>query len=889
MIGSRLGPYEITAKLGAGGMGEVFKARDARLGRTVAIKVLPRDVAADPDRRARFEREARAIAALQHPHICTLLDLGNDQGVEFLVMEFLDGESLGDRLKRGPLRLEQTLDFGAQIADALARAHQQGITHRDLKPANVMLTRSGVKLLDFGLAKIGGSSPFGHADLATAETHAAPDPTLTESGMLLGTLQYMAPEQVEGHLADARSDIFALGALLYEMTTGRRAFPGSSPAAVLAAVLSSEPRPLAELAPGTPKELERIVSVCLAKSPEQRWQSAHDVRLQLAAVPTTGETARRSPPSAKPKRVLWIGGALVLALAALFAGTRLGGHPRAERPIRFAVTPPPGQTFVSRFDALTLALSPDGSALAFIVDAPSTSRVSQRGRSSPSLWIRTLSDLEPHRVTGSEGAESLFWSPDGRSIGFFTANQLKRVVVDGGSPTPICDIPPGSRHAATWGKDAIVFASSFVGEIYKVSPDGGGKPEVIVRPDPSHDEARAMWPWFLPDGRRFLFVASLKDGSGLLKLGSLDGSSRVLSPVASRVEYFDPGYLVFAHEGALIAQRFDPTSGQRRGPLLPLAPTVHYFYTSKWAGFSVSRDGSLAHVPLGPVTHLAWFDRSGRALSEIRSQEVGNTLNVAISPDGKAALFDRTRPDLGTFDVWTLDLERQLETRLTSDPTTEFEPLWLPDGRHVIYSVAKEYLPRLVLRDLASGNEQPLLPGGRFQEAMGVTPDGQRLLLAQTDASGTFGLWIMPLSGERTPQPLNVSERDAEVARLSPDGKLIAFISSESDQLEAYLAPLETPRQRLRLSTDGATSLAWSRDGKELLFTSRDRRLMRVAIRSTRPLEVGAAETLFSVPGLGWTTFDVAADGRLLAAVQDSSDTYGPVSVAVQRPLPNEP
>src|SRR6266545_2894377 len=463
--GSRLGPYEVLSPIGAGGMGEVYRARDTRLERTVAIKVLPPRLSESPEVRQRFEREAKTISQLSHPHICALYDVGNQDGVEYLVMELLEGETLAERLARGLLPLDQTLRFGAQIASALEAAHRKGIIHRDLKPSNAMVTKSGIKLLDFGLAKV--LVPVPTMESLTSAPTAAKD--VTHPGMILGTVPYMAPEQLQGRESDARGDIFALGAVLYEMATGRKAFGGSSPVSIMSAILTSEPPVVSSVQPMSPPSLDRLVKTCLAKDPEDRWQTARDIELQLAAIAVAAiATLRKAPPATSPT------------------------------PIRFTVAPPPNGVFSYSLEGAFLAVSPDGSQLAYIASEPGGDR---------RIYLRPFSSLEARPILGTEGAASLFWSPDGRTIGFFAETALKRVEVSGGSPVSICNVAPGIGFSGTWGQGGdIVFASVLGDAIYRV-PAAGGAPIVLLRPDRSR-EARLNWPWFLADGKRFLYLSA---------------------------------------------------------------------------------------------------------------------------------------------------------------------------------------------------------------------------------------------------------------------------------------------------------------------------------------------------------------------------------------------
>jgi serine/threonine protein kinase/Tol biopolymer transport system component len=881
--GARLGPYEILSPIGAGGMGEVYRARDTRLGRAVALKLLPKELARDAVREARFEREARSASALSHANVVAVYDVGREGESLYLVTELVEGGNLRDLLDRGPVPVKRALELAAQIAAGLAAAHEQGIVHRDLKPENILLTKAGeAKIADFGLAKLAGPDTDADSRLPTS------DGLKTSEGMIMGTVAYMSPEQASGRSVDFRSDQFSFGSVLYELLTERSPFRRASAPETLAAILRDEPEPLERVNPSVPAHVSWILERCLAREPEQRYASTRDLARELALVREhlsdlseqpvlSAETSgRRDRRSRLPRAVAIIAIVAAAGMAALWWIGRQSHEPRSV--VRFSVPPPAAGDFFSAFDTVSLALSPDGSRLAFIAGPPEATRgIVTGGPESREIWIRSLSALEPQPVAGTEGATSLFWSPDGKSIGFFTKRQLKRIGIGGGSAIPLCGLPGGTEMAGTWGDGQIVFASTFQGVIYRISADGGTAVP-IVRPEAG--ETRAMWPWFLPDGKSFLYVAGRRDGDGELKIAPAGGAIRDLGRFSSRVEYADPGFLVFAKEGALYAQRFDVTSARLSGPMIPLAPKVHEFYTSKWAAFATSRGGTLAYSPAANNSRLTWFDRSGRKLGEIGAADAGDTISLEISADGRQALFDRTRLDLGTYDVWRVDLERGIETRVTSDPNTEVDPIWLPGGRQIIYSAVHEYLPQLVRRNLAGGPETPLLPPGTFQEARSVTPDGKQLLFTQTGQGGTFGLWSLPLAGG-APTPIIVSGADQAIARLSPDGKWIAFISNDSGNWEAYVAPFQPNPEKVRLSNAGALSLAWSRDGRNVFFTSPDHRLFAVDVRTAPSLQVGDPRPLFSLPGEGWTDFDVAPDGRFLAAVRHMSDIASPLSVVV--------
>jgi Tol biopolymer transport system component len=885
LAGTRLGPYEILTPLGAGGMGEVYKARDTRLDRSVAIKVLPPHRSSSPEARQRFEQEARTVSRLSHPHICALFDVGRQGEDDFLVMELLEGETLQDRLRRGPLPLDQALRCGVEIARALHAAHRQAIVHRDLKPGNVMLTRSGVKLLDFGLAKaitplVGGSDGD---DLETAQ--AAPD--LTREGTLLGTLPYMAPEQIEGRAADARTDIFALGAVLYEMATGRKAFAESTQAALAAAILTGEPKAMSSLLPATPPALDRLVRTCLAKDPDARWQTAHDVGLQLAAIAEDGSLAPAAvaarPASRLRRLVPWALTALAVAVA-LGAVLRPRFSPVAlPRTIRFSVAPPPGQTFLESVETVPLSLSPDGSQLAFVARDPA---------GVTRLWLRPLSAMEARPLDGTEGALSSLWSPDGRSLAFFAAGKLKRLDLPGGPALPLCDVRPGVGFQGAWGRDGqILFASAEGEAIYRVST-AGGEPVVAVKVDPSRGDARINWPTFLPDGQRFFYVARRRDGGGQLMLGQAGQPSRAVMPVVSSVEYVDPGYLVFVREGTLLGQRLDLASGRVVGEPFSIAEPVRYFLSSAWAAFTASPNGVLAYESSDDRSRLAWIDKSGRELGSV-GVAAGNN-RVRISPDGRKVLFDRAQPGVGSPDLWTAELGRGTETRLTFDRQAELAGVWTPDGGAVVFSAGSGGPPHLFRKDFATGVEEELLPSGPLQFVQDLSPDGKTVVFQQRTERGDSDLFALPLTGERKPSPILRSPFDEWDAAFSPDGRLLAFVSNASGRPELYLTPFPGAGARLRVSTGGLRaipsrpgslrSVVWSRDGREIFYVSADRELVAVPVRNRGTLEVGTPVTLFAVKGHAWISFDVSADGRFLAVVPEVVATEQPLTVVLNWP-----
>ncbi len=629
--GTRLGPYEIGAPLGAGGMGEVYRARDTRLEREVAIKVLPAQLSASPEMRQRFEREAKAISQLSHPHICALYDVGSQDGVEYLVMELLDGETLAARLARGPVPSEQLLRWGVEIADALDRAHRQGIVHRDLKPGNVMLTKSGVKLLDFGLARVlAPAAPS--SGLSVLQTMAG-GPSLTSAGTILGTFQYMAPEQLEGRETDGRSDIFALGAVLYEMATGRKAFEGQSQASLIAAILTAEPPSVSAIQPMTPVALDRVVRSCLAKDPEERWQSAHDIASELkwiaqssqAGVAVTAPVSRRNR-----ERLAWIVAAAAVGTAMAMALFWRPGAVRS-RPVRLSLASPAKAPF-QFFDHAKI--SPDGRTVAFIAHS---------GGGKTSIWARPLSSLSATALAGTEGVGDLFWSPGSTSIGFFADGKLKRVEASGGPPQVLADAD--SPIGGSWNRDGIiVFAPRQYAPLYRVAATGGPI-AAVTKLGPREDTH--YWPYFLPDGRHFVFLAdasSTPDHS--IRIGSLDStdSVKLLAPAVTNLGFAPPHWLLFVRGGTLVAQHLELKGRKLVGEPIPLGEQIAPMDRNHGFDFSTSATGVLLYRSASPETQLVWFDRSGKRLAAVG--EPARYGHFEMSPDERQVAFELRDADL---------------------------------------------------------------------------------------------------------------------------------------------------------------------------------------------------------------------------------------------------
>ena len=714
--GTQLGPYKILAPLGAGGMGEVYRALDTRLDRTVAIKVLPTHLSSDPSLKQRLEREAKAVSKLSHPHICTLHDIGHQDGIDFLVMEYLEGETLEQRILKGPLPPEQTLRYAAQLADALAKAHKLGITHRDLKPANVMLTKSGAKLMDFGLAKESGPAP-----LAAALTEMTMEQAkLTSAGMIVGTFQYMAPEQLEGKEADARTDIFALGEVIFEMATGKPAFSGKSRASLIAAILTTEPPPITQLQPITPVTLERVVQKCLAKDPDERWQSASDLASELKWIASGSSTALPAQTSLKHSRAvpwLWLGAMAVIATASfLVTRTYFAPAPNFPNRARWNIRAPEKNSFHATGDGGGPAvLSPDGQRMVFAA-------MDESGKVH--LWVRALDALNAQPLEGTEDAVYPFWSPDSRSLGFFANKQLRRMDAAGGPVLTLCKVEVA--RGGSWNQDGVILFTPFInGGIYQV-PATGGAPVPVTKIDSSqHDTHR--WPYFLPDGRHFLyFAASHRDISharDAVYVASLDGRENKLLLRAHSNAAYANGYLLYVRESTLMAQPFDLRRLQLTGEAQPVAENVETDPGWWHSVYTVSQNGVLAFAPVSPNSknRLLWFDRSGKPLGSLA--EPGDYRTVRLSPDGQQLAVEISQP---ASDLWVFDLKQNTKSQLTFGSSTNTTPVWSPDGKFVAFSSDRQNGTIDIYKKPSgsSQNEEVLLQSPMDKLVMDWSPDG---------------------------------------------------------------------------------------------------------------------------------------------------------------------
>jgi len=862
--GTRLGPYEVIAPIGAGGMGEVYRARDSRLGRDVAVKVLPSHLSEDPDSKARFEREARAIAALSHPHICAIYDVGSQEGVEYLVMELLEGQTLADRLEKGPLPIDQALQFGAEIAGSLDKAHRQGIVHRDLKPGNVMLTRSGVKLLDFGLARLLASvGRSGRGDLSSLPTEASPVPSLTEKGTIMGTFPYMAPEQLEGRDADARTDIFSFGGVLFEMVTGRRAFSGKSRVSLISSILKDEPPAISSIHATIPPALDHVVRRCLAKDPDDRWQSAADVASELGWIAGAGSgagTAAVVPRGKRGERIARIG-ALVLAavLAASFAIRKRTSPVAFDQPIQFKVPLPDSVSYAGVEPVETMfALSPDGRSLAFLGSTPAGTQI----------FVRPLGKVGSPAIAGTEGAESPFWSPDGKNLAFFAGGKLKRIDLSGGPAITVCEAGNGS--AGTWSPNGtILFSTWGFSErkrgLLRVSASGGPVTEATTL-DAARREHMHAWPTFLPDGTHFLYLVDAGEADAQIRIGELGSSeTRSVARAQSRCEYSATGHLLFAREGSLFAQAFDPVAGVVRGDAFPVASEIQTYGTTGDADFSAASRAPILAFQERIRSRLTWVSRSGKEEGAIRPD--GPLATMRLSRAGDRLAFAQIDPRLGTADIWIQDLRRGTTARATFDPASEWAPVWFPDGSRLIYAsdVGGE-LPDLFWLDPASGKNGLLLHSRGVKVPEDVSPDGRFLLYFEMVSKQPV-IWVLPLGGDKRPFPFLTQPFPEYSPRFSPDGRFVAYVAEESGKPEIYVRPFPGPGQAWQVSRAGGKAPRWSPDGREIFFVT-ENAVMSAAVRNGGP----GFETTVPVPLFGADLlsggdkfdFDVGVDGRFL-------------------------
>jgi len=871
--GTKLGPYEIKEPLGAGGMGEVYRARDTRLGRDVAIKVLPAHLSSNPDLRQRMEREAKAISSLNHPHICTLHDVGSQDGVDFLVMEHLEGETLADRLQRGALPLDEALKIGIQIADALDKAHARGIVHRDLKPANIMLTKNGPKLMDFGLAKpapalssASGASPLTPSTptMSVAALSGSASP-LTQKGTVVGTFQYMAPEVLQGAEADARSDVFSFGCVIYEMVTGRRAFEGKSQFSVLGAILDKEPERISVMRPSSPPRLDETVWRCLAKNPEQRYACMHDVRIQLESLAEAGpkagdETTESSKLTAHTSLLPWMV-AGIAALVALTVGAAYVFQAAKPAPVvRSSILPPAGTSFVTMLPASgPPVLSPDGTQLAF---------TARDDKSKVLLYVRPLASSTAQPLPGTEDAMYPFWSPDSREIGFFVPGKLKKINANGGPPQTLCDSVSG--RGGTWSSQGvIVFSPSTTQALLRVST-AGGTPEPASRLDLSQAENSHRWPSFLPDGKHFLYWSRTSHAGQLpvLYLGELGTLQAKVLMKSETMAVYASGHLLFLRDRTLMAQPFNPARFELSGEPQPMAEHVAVNGSTVRAVFSVSDTGTLIYQA-GETSggwNLVWWDRDGKQVSSIPRSD--RYLGPRISPDGTKMAVEIFAGTQGIGDVWIFDLTRGTSTRLTFGPYSQGTPIWSPDGKTIYYSSGAG-VPYIVAKAAdGSASERIVLESkdtAEFPDSF--SPDGRFLVYERKDTHSETGyhLWALPLFGDGKPFPIVQGPFEERYPAVSPDGKWMAYQSNESGPWEVYVTAFPGGGAKWQVSSVGGASAKWRQDSKEIFYLDPSDNIVAVDVKASgNAVELGTPHALFQAIGIQreYGPYDVSADGK---------------------------
>jgi serine/threonine-protein kinase len=884
--GTRLGPYEILSAIGAGGMGEVYRARDTRLDRIVAIKVLPTHLADRSELRERFEREARTIAGLNHPHICTLFDIGQQDGTDFLVMEYLEGETLAQRLAKGPLPLEQVLQYAVEISDALDKAHRKGVTHRDLKPGNIMLTKSGTKLLDFGLAKLKQEAAPANVSLSDLPTANEP---LTAQGSIVGTIQYMAPEQLEGKEVDARADIFAFGAVVYEMATGKRAFEGKSQASLIAAILERDPPAMSALQPMTPPALDRLVKKCLAKEPEKRWQAASDVCDELKWIAEGGSQVAFSPTHAtkgvrslgRRELILGSGASLLAAAVTGIAAWRL--KPSPSQPVtRTVITLPPGQQLAGLENGPALALSPNGTLLAYVA----------RQGGMQQLYLRTMDSLEARPIPGTEGAIEPFFSPDGQWLGFFAGGKLRKVSVSGGAALTLSDAV--NSAGASWGSQGMIaFAPAADLSPLQQVPETGGAPEALTRFDKG--EVTHRWPDFLPGGKAVLFAGGgnvnyFTDAHVAVQAVGT-GERRNLTQEGTNPRYASTGHLIYAQGGNLMAVPFDLQRLAVIGAAIPVVEDVLQSTSSGAAQYSISATGSLVYVS-GAVQSaqckLVWVSRNGEAQPLVAPAHA--YLGPRVSPDGRKIAVAIQEQEA---QIWQYDLARETLTRLTFEGNNNVAPSWTPDGKRIAF-ISNAAAPQNIFWLLAdgSGGLERLTTSQYTQVPMSWSADGQMLAFLEVNPSTGYDIWVLRMgdpsasSGQvRKAEPFLRTSFNESVPRFSRDGHWLAYISNESGRYEVYVQPFPGPGGKWQISTEGGTEPLWNPNGRELFYRSGNK-IMAVDVTTQPGFAAGTPRKLFEGPYLPSPltnpNYDVSPDGqRFLMLKPSESAEAAPTQINV--------
>jgi serine/threonine protein kinase len=858
--GQKLGPYEIIEQAGVGGMGEVYKARDTRLDRTVAIKILPANIAGNTEFKERFDREAKAISSLNHAHICTLYDIGQENGIDYLVMEYLEGETLSERLAKGPIPYDEMLEIAVQIASGLDSAHHQGLIHRDLKPGNVMLTSDGAKLLDFGLAK---NQFDGGVRGATAITRTTP---LTGANTILGTMQYMAPEQLEGKEADARSDIFAFGAVMYEMSTGKKAFEGSSSATLIASIMERDPVSISVIMPMTPPLFERLVKKCLSKDPRKRWQSASDLSDELRWISQAGSQvglpahlAARRKFKFDLARAIGLGAIIsTLVLAYLFYAEKIKQGP--ELPVaRYTVNIKQGLSNI-----FWPRISPDGRSVAFHADdSLGTNRI----------WVRPINSLEAYPLLNTENANRFFWSPDGAHVAFFVGDQLKRIPISGGQAQLICQGTAGSDGC--WSTSDLIIFDGNTNDTMKIVPAGGGVPRPAALTDTAAGEFTYAWPWFLPDGKHFIFTTSVRQGADVsvsldrIKLGSVDSTNATtlfeLNENLDRIEYSNEGYILYVTQDNLMGLPFDADKLEVTGEPKPIAMKIGT--ADNTYAFSVSDYGTLLYQTnnQSSLSELAWVNRTGEKIETIG--QMGRYLDIDLSPDETKIAYSAMEEGGNNQDIWIYDLKRNVPTRLTFHQGRDGRPLWAQGGEQVYFNSPRTGQFANIYRKDANGLGDATLVYATDSSHLipnDVTPDGSKLLFHAVNSSLDIG--ILSLADSNRVDMLANSSFMEAMSRVSPNGQYVAYVSRESGRREVYVRKLDGTGGKWQISTTVADNPRWNGTGTELYYLTRDSEIMAVKVSTRGNFEAENPVKLFDLrfqyPGAINFPYDVSADGE---------------------------
>jgi len=858
--GTKLGTYEIVGLLGAGGMGEVYRARDSKLKRDVAIKVLPDEFAHDAERVSRFQREAEVLASLNHPHIAAIYDLAEFGEWRFLVLELVEGETLADRLARGPIPIVEALVIATQIVEALEAAHEKGVVHRDLKPANVKITPDGkIKVLDFGLAKALEGTVAG-ATLSNSPTLVT---VASGPGMILGTAAYMSPEQARGREIDRTTDVWAFGCVLYEMLTARAVFEGETSGEILGGIFKVEPD-WSRLPKDTPAAIRKLLRRCLQKERKQRLHDIADARIEIDDVGKEPPDTISSPRIQSRWTLTWIGAALFFALAFAVAVGLPYFRMAAEAPeMRTDIVTPATE------DPMSFALSPDSKRLAFVASGDGQTR----------LWLRSLDSAEARPLPGTEGAKYPFWSPDSRSIGFFAGGRLKRIDISGAVPQTLAEAPVGRGGA--WGPDGVILFNPTVGSIFRISASGGAT-KAVTQLQPGH--AVHVFPQFLPGRGEFLFfVVGTPETRGVY-VGSLDSSeTRRLTAADTASTFLAPGWLLFIRQGTLMAERFDAAQRVVSGDPVMVAEEVAYDGGDGVGAFSVSTSGVMSYRTGGVgKRQLVWLDRSGNTLSNFGPADANGLQNPELSSDGRRVAADRVVQ--GNRDVWLLDETRA--TRLTFDAGVDQFPIWSPDGKRIVFhSNRKGPLDLYEKPANGTGAETVLLESAQIKLPHSWSSDGRFLLYHNVDPVTGWDLWVLPMAGERKPRVFLKTNFDERWSQFSPDGRWVAYQSNESGRDEIYVRPFPEAEGQWQISTAGGTQTRWRKDGKELFYLGPDGKLMAVPIGVRgAELQPGIPVALFrtrfwNLTGSFHAQYDVAPDGRFLMLVSSEEASGSPITL----------